>query len=85
MTDKEEQCSFCGDQLCKKPHSRATAHTRTVSGWTNTVFLAALGFTAYWFFIEQKVTLPVALAISCALILLRILAEWVVQGRPAKR
>ena len=52
-----------------------------VSGWTNTVFLASLGFTAYCFFGEHKLTLPVTLAISATLLLLRIFAERLAQRK----
>jgi hypothetical protein len=46
-----------------------------VSAWTNLVFLASLAFTAYCFFAEHKLSLPVTLAISSGLLLVRILAE----------
>jgi len=48
---------------------------RPVSALTNLVFLASLTFTAYCFFAEHKLSLPMTLMISSALLLIRILAE----------
>jgi hypothetical protein len=42
---------------------------------TNVVFVASLAFTAYCFFGEHKLSLPVTLAISSTLLLVRIIAE----------
>lgn len=53
-----------------------------VSRLTNLVFLASLAFTAYCFFIENKLSLPVALAISSGLLLLRFLAEGHANRKP---
>jgi hypothetical protein len=46
-----------------------------VSALTNVVFVASLAFTFYCFFAEHKLSLPVTLGISSALLLIRILAE----------
>jgi len=70
-TDK--QCYVCGDTLPKYT-SFAEKH-RPVSALTNLVFLASLTFTAYCFFAEHKLSLPMTLMISSALLLIRILAE----------
>jgi hypothetical protein len=39
------------------------------------VFLASIVFTLYCFFTERKLSLPVTLVISSALLLIRILVE----------
>ena len=70
-TDK--QCYVCGDTLPKYV-GFAEKH-RPVSALTNLVFLASLAFTAYCFFAERKLSLPLTLTISSALLLIRILAE----------
>jgi hypothetical protein len=63
---------MCGDNT---PHYKTAVKRRPVSAWTNLVFLASLGFTAYCFFGEPKLSLTVTLAISSALLLMRIVAE----------
>jgi hypothetical protein len=73
VTKNEDSCFVCGDSVPRQ--TRAAVKRQPVSGWTNTVFLASLGFTAYCFFGEHKLTLPVTLAISTTLLLLRIVAE----------
>jgi hypothetical protein len=71
----EDHCYVCGDSVPRNIRSNAAVNRRPVSGMTNLVFLASLGFTAYCFFGPHKLTLPVTIAISCTLLLLRILAE----------
>ncbi len=70
-TDK--QCYVCGDRLQK--YVSFAEKRRPVSTLTNIVFLASLAFTAYCFFAEPKLSLPVTLTISSALLLIRIAAE----------
>jgi hypothetical protein len=73
-------CYTCGDRVPKQ--ERSTVQHRPVSPLTNLVFLASLAFTAYCFFGEPKLSLPVTLAISSALLLIRILAERLVNKNP---
>jgi hypothetical protein len=69
----DERCYVCGDTL---PKYAGFAHKqRPVSALTNIVFLASLTFTAYCFLAEHKLSLPLTLTISSALLLIRILAE----------
>ncbi len=84
VTDQEDRCTYCGDTLLHKQASRARIKSPPVSGWTNTVFIGSLAFVAYWFFVEQGMTLPVALTLSCTLVLLRLVAEWVLHRHAAK-
>jgi hypothetical protein len=72
MTRDEDQCYICGDS---SPKPKALARNRPVSALTNLVFLASLTFTGYCFFAEHKLSLPLTLAISASLLLIRILAE----------
>ncbi len=74
VTKDEDYCYTCGDRVPKQAKS-AVARQRPVSALTNLVFLASLAFTAYCFFAEHKLSLPATLAISSALLLIRILAE----------
>jgi hypothetical protein len=46
-----------------------------VSPFTNLVFMTSIAFTAYCFLGEHKFSLPVTLAISSTLLLVRIIAE----------
>jgi hypothetical protein len=73
VTKEEDYCYVCGDSVPKQ--TKATVKHRPVSALTNTVFLASLAFTAYRFFAQHKLSLPVTLAISSALLLIRIVAE----------
>jgi hypothetical protein len=73
VTRDEESCYVCGDSVPKQ--ARTLVKSRPVSPWTNAVFLASLAFTAYCFFGEHKLSLPVTLGISSTLLLIRILAE----------
>jgi hypothetical protein len=79
VTRDDDFCYICGDDL--RGYNRVGAQAKAlvrhkpVSALTNLVFLASLGFTAYCFFAEHKLSLPMTLAISSALLLLRILAE----------
>jgi hypothetical protein len=74
VTKEEDHCYVCGDTV--PPYIKGAVKRRPVSGWTNTIFLASLGFLGYRFFAEHKLSLPVTLAISSALLLLRLVAEW---------
>ena len=69
----DERCYVCGDRLPKQ--ASGLVERRPVSTLTNLVFVASLAFTAYCFFAEHKLSLPVTLTISTALLLIRILAE----------
>lgn len=69
----EESCYMCGDSLPNQ--AKVAVERRPVSGWTNTVFIASLAFTAYCFLSAHKLSLPTTLAISSMLLLMRILAE----------
>ena len=69
----EDHCYICGDQVPKL--NKTIAKQRPVSVWTNVIFIASLAFTAYCFFGQHTLSLPVTLAISSTLLLLRILAE----------
>jgi len=73
MTRDEDQCYICGDSVPRR--LKEAAKRRAVSPLTNVVFLASLAFTAYCFFAEHKLSLPMTLAISCTLLLIRIVAE----------
>ena len=73
VTKEEEYCYICGDSVPKQ--ATAMVKRRPMSAMTNTVFLASLAFTAYCFFAEHKLSLPVTLAISSALVLIRVFAE----------
>ena len=73
VTKDEDFCYVCYDSVPKQVKSMV--RHQTVSGWTNTIFLASLAFTAYCFFAAHKLSLPVTLAISSTLLLLRILAD----------
>jgi hypothetical protein len=75
ITKNEDSCLVCGDAVPRRFKAQVAAQSRPVSGWTNMIFLASLGFTAYCFFGAHTLTLPVTIAISSALLLLRILAE----------
>ena len=70
----EEYCYVCGDNVPPDKRSKAAVKGHPVSGITNLVFLASLAFTAYCFFAEHKLSLPLTIEISCVLLLLRILA-----------
>lgn len=73
VTRDEDFCYVCGDSVPKQVKS--AVKQRPVSGLTNLVFLASLVFTAYCFFAVHKLSLPVTLAISATLLLIRIFAE----------
>jgi hypothetical protein len=76
VTRDEASCYVCGDSVPQDVRSKtAVVKSRPVSPLTNLVFLASLGFTAYCFFAEHKLSLPVTLAISSLLLGIRILAE----------
>lgn len=69
----EDYCYVCADSVPKEP--KAAVRRRPVSTLTNLVFLASLGFVFYCFLAEHKLSLPVTLVISSALLLIRLLAE----------
>ena len=73
MTREEEQCYICGDSVPKR--LQVAVKRQAVSPMTNVVFVSSLAFTAYCFFGEHKLSLPVTLAISSTLLLVRIIAE----------
>jgi hypothetical protein len=73
VTKNEDYCYVCGDSVPK--YRKTAVQPRPVSALTNVVFLVSLAFTAYCFFAEHKFSLPVTLAISSGLLLIRILAE----------
>jgi len=75
IAKSDHRCYVCGDQLPK--YAKAVLKRQPVSTLTNLVFLASLLFAAYCFFAEHKLSLPAIVAISSALLLLRILAEQV--------
>lgn len=75
VTKDEDQCYVCGDTVPQRIKARIAAQSRPVSGLTNVIFLASLAFTAYCFFGAHKLTLPSTIAASCTLLLLRIIAE----------
>ena len=83
VTRDDDTCYVCGDDLRGynrlRRNSAAVAQQRPLSGWTNLVFLASLGFTAYCFLAEHKLSLPVTLGISGGLLALRIIAEYLVK------
>jgi hypothetical protein len=70
----EDSCYVCGDSVPKQTKN-AAAERRPVSPLTNIVFLAGLAYTAYSFFGQHKLPLPVTVAISSSLLLIRILAQ----------
>jgi hypothetical protein len=70
----EGHCWVCGYSVPKEPKVVVVRRPR-VSVWTNLVFLASIVFTLYCFFTERKLSLPVTLVISSALLLIRILVE----------
>jgi hypothetical protein len=74
VTKEEDHCYVCGDNTVPK-QSKAVVRRQPVSAFTNLVFLASLGFTFYCFFAVHKLSLPITLTISLALLLIRILAE----------
>jgi hypothetical protein len=73
VTKNEDACYVCGDSVPRQVRSRVKS--RPLSPWTNLIFLASLAFTAYCFLGDHKLSLPVTLAISCTLLLIRALAE----------
>ncbi|HTW67884.1 MAG TPA: hypothetical protein VME17_24890 [Bryobacteraceae bacterium] len=73
VTKDDDYCYICGDSFQKQ--AKVAVKRRPVSALTNLVFLISLGFTAYCFLAEHKLSLPMTLAVSSALLLLRILAE----------
>jgi hypothetical protein len=74
VTKTEESCYVCGDSVPKQAKA-AVVQRQPVSPLTNLVFLAGLAYTAYGFFGPHKLPLPVTVAISCSLLLIRILAQ----------
>jgi len=74
LTKDETQCYLCGDIVRKQP--RAVVEHRPVPLWITLAFLGSLACTFYCFFSAHILSLPVTLVISLALVLIRILAEW---------
>jgi hypothetical protein len=80
VTKNDESCYGCGDTVPKHVQF-SPPKSRPVSGLTNVVFLASLAFTGYCFLGEPKLSLPVTLAISSGLLLLRLAAERLVNKK----
>ena len=74
VTRDEDSCYVCGDSVPKQPKTAVVKH-QPVSPLTNIVFLAGLAYMAYSFFGPHKLPLPVTVAISSSLLLIRILAQ----------
>jgi hypothetical protein len=70
VTKHESVCYSCGQRIPKELRQRPTA--RPASLLSNLVFLASLGFAAYSFLSGQKLFLEVSLAVSGALLLLKL-------------
>lgn len=83
VTRDDDFCYVCGDDLRGlnrlRRHTAAAVQPRPLSGWTNLVFVASLGFTAYCFLAEHKLSLLVTLGVSCGLLALRVGAEYLVK------
>jgi hypothetical protein len=77
LTAKDDYCYHCGDRVPKF----ADTKRRPVSGLTDVVFFASLAFTAYCLLVSHKLSLPLAIAVSASLLLLRILAEHLVNRK----
>lgn len=82
IAKNEDYCHFCGDgsvrQAKTKPKGSAVterAKGSPVSNATNVVFALSLAVTAYCFFVEHSLSMPVAIAMSSTLVLIRLLAE----------
>ena len=73
VTRNEDSCYVCGDTFPKE--KKLVVPYRPVSAFSNTVFLVSLAFTAYRFFGQHKLSLSLTLAISCSLLLVKIVAE----------
>jgi hypothetical protein len=80
ITPDDDHCYVCGDTFQKS--SKVAVQRRPVSGLTNLVFVASLAFTAYCFFAEHKLSLPVTIEISSTLLLMRIFAERLINKDP---
>jgi hypothetical protein len=74
VTKDEDSCYVCGDRVPRQGKV-AAVNRPPVSALTNAVFLAGLAYTAYSFFGPHKLPLPVTVAISSSLLLVRILAQ----------
>src|ERR1700691_755831 len=61
VTKQDLRCYICGDQL---PKRRRTAAARPTSGFSNILFMASLGLTAFSFLSPYKLPLSVTLGIS---------------------
>lgn len=75
VVKEEDYCYVCGDSVPKDKRSNAAVKRRPISGLTNLVFLGSLAFTGYCFFGTHKLSLPLTIATSASLLLLRIIAE----------
>jgi hypothetical protein len=73
VTRDEDSCYNCGDSV-RRP--KIAVSRRPLSGWINTAFIGSLGILAYFFFAEHLLSLPATVAISSALLMIRILIEW---------
>ena len=70
----EDHCYICGDVVPEYLKVK-TKRRAPVTALTNVIFLASLGFTCFCFFAGPKLSLPLTIGISSALLLLRIGAE----------
>jgi uncharacterized membrane protein len=73
VTRHEDYCYICNDSVPKE--LRVEVKRPVVSPFTNLIFVLSLAFTAYCFLGEHKLSLTATLAISSALLLVRIIAE----------
>ncbi len=74
VTKDEDSCYVCGDSVPRQSKA-AVVNRPPVSGLTNAVFVAGLACTAYGFFGPHRPPLPVTVAISSSLLLVRIFAQ----------
>jgi hypothetical protein len=81
VTKDEDFCYVCGDNVSKD--GKVQVKRRPLSTLTNLVFIASLAFTAYCFFAVHKLSLPVTLTISLALLMVRIVAEQLATKKPS--
>lgn len=91
IAKNEDYCHFCGDRSPKQAKAtpatpKTTAVSKpakgsAVSNATNVVFGVSLAVTAYCFFVEHSLSLPIAIAMSSTLVVIRLLAERVCSDR----
>lgn len=88
IAKNEDYCHFCGDGSPKpakgKPKTSGASEPMkgsVVSNATNVVFGVSLAVTAYCFFIEHSLPMPIAIAMASTLVLIRLLAERLLSDR----